>query len=168
MQINYRLEKIFWTVILLIGIGWAIWFIPDQFKLWKRNPPIITKLSVDLSEVPVPAITIVSPCSTKFAIAEHLGNYMDPENLPKGVCKIRKLFLNCSTILKKEQDARFAMSGQTLKDRDYSDLYFLQCFFHQTYPKLRACKVSFSNCKIRSNTASNNFTLTYTGIIKIA
>ena len=69
------LEKLIWTSIGIIGTLWAIYFI--AFLVTNKNPIIDTSLDVKLSDLKYPAMTICSETSTKFAIAERLGNYLN-------------------------------------------------------------------------------------------
>ena len=50
---------------------------------------------VDKDLLKYPAITICPKVSTKYAIAERLGNYIDPNNLPKKVSLLKKELLKC-------------------------------------------------------------------------
>ena len=77
-QANCILEKLFWIAIGLIGASWTLSFIAIQFISWNDNQFLVTKKSMDLSEIDYPAITICSPASTKYGIVERLGNYMEP------------------------------------------------------------------------------------------
>ena len=71
-------EKLLWATIGIIGTIWAFVFFESQFKLWNESPWLTTRAHVHLSEVQYPAITFCSDGSTKYAIAERLGNYIDP------------------------------------------------------------------------------------------
>ena len=44
-----------------------------------------------------PAVTICPKISTKYAIAERLGNYIDPGNLPKGLLSLQQDIFLCAT-----------------------------------------------------------------------
>ena len=44
-----------------------------------------------------PAVTICPKISTKYAIAERLGNYIDPGNLPKGLLSLQQELFLCAT-----------------------------------------------------------------------
>ena len=71
-------EKLLWATIGIIGTIWAFVFFESQFKLWNESPWLTTRAHVHLSEVKYPAITFCSDGATKYAIAERLGNYIDP------------------------------------------------------------------------------------------
>ena len=75
---SYSIEKVFWALIGVLGTVWAIYFIGQDVLHWSTNPTIITQSDVNLAEIDQPSITICPPGSTKFAIAERLGNYLDP------------------------------------------------------------------------------------------
>ena len=60
-----------------------------------ENPLIAIRGDIDLSEVEYPAITICSEQTTKYAFAERLGNYIDPDlELPDPLKKLQKKFFD--------------------------------------------------------------------------
>ena len=60
-----------------------------------ENPLIAIRGDIDLSEVEYPAITICSEQTTKYAFAEQLGNYIDPDvELPHPLKKLQKKFFD--------------------------------------------------------------------------
>ena len=60
-----------------------------------ENPLIAIRGDIDLSEVEYPAITICSEQTTKYAFAERLGNYIDPDlELPYPLKKLQKKFFD--------------------------------------------------------------------------
>ena len=71
-------EKFIWVAIGVLGTVWAFYFIGKEILNWSTNPTIITQGNVELSDIEYPSITICPPGSTKFAMAERLGNYVDP------------------------------------------------------------------------------------------
>ena len=88
-------EKLVWIVIGLGGFGWSLHFISQQFIIWSENPLTIFKSTVELDEINYPAITLCSQTSTRYAIAERLGNYIDPENMPKELISLFKRLRMC-------------------------------------------------------------------------
>ena len=95
------LEKLLWIVIGTVGTLWAIWAISSQFLMWSENPYIISKEKLDLSglnNLSSPAMTICSKTSTKYAVAEQIGNYLNPHqsDMPQKVTSLRKAFLKCA------------------------------------------------------------------------
>ena len=76
-QAKNILEKILWAIIGIIGTVWVFYFVGIQFSLWEQHPSIVTKIDYELADVSYPAITVCSKGSTKYAIAERLGNYID-------------------------------------------------------------------------------------------
>ena len=55
------------------------------------------KGEVHLSELKYPAITVCSKDSFKYALAERLGNYLDPEqDLPEKLISLRNEFMKCA------------------------------------------------------------------------
>ena len=76
-QAKNILEKTLWAIIGIIGTVWVFYFVGIQFSLWEQHPSIVTKIDYELADVSYPAITVCSKGSTKYAIAERLGNYID-------------------------------------------------------------------------------------------
>ena len=63
--------------------------------LANENPLIGRWVNIDLSEVEYPAITVCSEQTTKYAFAERLGNYLDPNVvLPNALKKLQKNIIN--------------------------------------------------------------------------
>ena len=48
------------------------------------------------TDLKYPAVTICPEVSTKYAIAERLGNLVDPMNLPEELLSLRHNFLMCA------------------------------------------------------------------------
>ena len=71
------MEKLLWAFIGITGTVWAIYFISFNFNHWNENPAVMSKKLMKLSDLKYPAMTICSEGSTKFSIAERLGNYLD-------------------------------------------------------------------------------------------
>ena len=91
------IEKVFWAILGIAGVAWAFYFVPSNLEVWRTNPSIITRGEIDLSEIKYPAISILTSGTTKYAIAERLGNYIRPDNLPTELRKYRNLLLKCSS-----------------------------------------------------------------------
>ena len=73
-------------------------------------------VNVDLSEVKYPAITICSEQTTKYAFAERLGNYLDPnKGHPDLLRKWKKEYLD--TVLKILEDYHAHLYGSNYKGR---------------------------------------------------
>ena len=89
------LEKMFWILLGLGGFGWCVHFIVGQFFIWSENPFIIQKSELELNEINYPALTICSQYSTRYAVAERLGNYIDPKHLPKDLLSLFERMKMC-------------------------------------------------------------------------
>ena len=88
------IEKILWIVLGIIGIAWFVFFLTIQVQDWNENAGILTKGKFELK---YPAITICPKVSTKYAIAERLGNLMDPLKIPKELQSLRQEFFMCAS-----------------------------------------------------------------------
>ena len=76
------IEKICWLFIWLLGSILTSMFINEQIESWKRNPIIASRLWVDLSEIPYPAITFCHQGNTRMEAVERLLEAAD-ESSPK-------------------------------------------------------------------------------------
>ena len=151
------LEKIFWFVVGVAGIIWATWFIPNQFKIWMNNPKVVMKDDVRLQELEYPAVTIVTPGTSKYGIAERIGNYIDPKNVPNEVAKIQKLYVKCAMIPSQELPLE-------LSDSQFYDEYFYTCIdaWRPSKNQKLACKVKIVFlifCLIFDSTKTSSFQL---------
>ena len=127
-------EKVLWITIATIGTIWAFYFIGLQIISWSQNPLIITKHNMEVDELLNPAITVCSKGSTKYAIAERLGNYLDPESdLPKVLKALKEQLLLCILLPKDQnEDAK--------NDYDWNNgLLFGDCSADKTK---RGCEVN--------------------------
>ena len=105
------LEKIFWALIGILGIAWAFYFLPLQYSLWTNNPAMISLKNVPLSDLDYPSLTLFPNGITKYAIAERLGNYLNPDNLPVEWQELRKMLFDYIA-LQRQHD----WSDERLKD----------------------------------------------------
>lgn len=84
------LEKLFWFVISFGGTVYIIYILTSQFSYWEENATLITKGSKPLSDVKLPAVTFCHKGMQKYAIAEKLINFIDPQKeIPKEIFEIR-------------------------------------------------------------------------------
>ena len=94
------MERIVWASLGILGMAWIIFFI--QRIVVDENPIISKREKMDLSEVDYPAITICSEQTTKYAFAERLGNYLNPElEMPDGLEKLKKNLIDEQLINRK-------------------------------------------------------------------
>ena len=93
------IEKILWISLGVAGIAWAFFFLTTLVQEWEANAGIMTKGNFELE---YPAITICPKVSTKYAIAERLGNFLDPLNLPDELLSLRERFFLCGSGLLKD------------------------------------------------------------------
>ena len=111
-------EKCVWTLLGIIGIVWACYFIPGQIELWKESPSIVTKGQAELSDIKYPGISIRMPGSTHYGIAERMGNLLKSYDPPEEFLQIRNIYLLCGTIYR-SNEMRFG--GHAYLDKDFYD-----------------------------------------------
>ena len=93
---NY-LEKLFWVVMGIFGVIWAIYFTALVIK--DENPIIKTIQDKALTDTEKPAITICPHGSTKFTVAERLGNFLSTKNdMPIEILKWQHMMMMCGSL----------------------------------------------------------------------
>ena len=98
-KVSNYIEKILWIALGGAGIVWAVFFLTTLVQEWEENAGIMTKGNFELK---YPAITICPKVSTKYAIAEQLGNFLDQSNLPDELLFLRESFFLCGSGLLKD------------------------------------------------------------------
>ena len=100
---QYIFEKLLWILIGVFGLGWSTYFILMQVFTWNESPLIIQKNYMKLDQIDYPGITLCSQTSTRYSIAERLGNYIDPKNMPAELValqeRVKMCPLQCTLIL---------------------------------------------------------------------
>ena len=92
-QARNIVEVFLWISLGIAGIAWIMYIMNMVIK--DENPLTAIRGDIDLSDVDYPAITICSEQTTKYAFAERLGNYFDPElELPDPLKKLQKRFFD--------------------------------------------------------------------------
>ena len=119
------LEKFFWTIIGILGIAWAIYFLPNQFELWSNNPSILLLKDVPLSDIPYPLLSIIPKGITKYAVAERLGNYVLPDQLPEKLKRLREIIFEYYVL--SDYYAKSDLYDST-EDEGYKKAFFEDCF----------------------------------------
>ena len=144
------LEKLLWGIIGTFGIVFAVYFTAQQLKSWEEGASIITKGNFELSDIKYPGITICPQVSTTYAIAERLGNFLDPNNLPEELKSLLEKIQSC--VYSKFLDQYFKLDFgdydiETYEQKAvyYGDYYQGYCV-DTIYPD-DSCKVSNYNCR---------------------
>ena len=57
--------------------------------------------NIEATDLKYPAVTLCPKVSTRYGIAERLGNYIDPLKLPKGLISLRHDYFMCASGLTK-------------------------------------------------------------------
>ena len=103
------LEKLFWAALGTVGGFWLVYFMKVVFD--DENPLTMMKMNFKVSDVKYPAITLCADFSTRYAIAERLGNLYDSkQELTDGMVKLRGnlLYLITSDSLKIDESVKWA------------------------------------------------------------
>ena len=110
-------------------------------------------MNIDLSEVEYPAITICSEQTTKYAFAERLGNYLDPdESHPDLLPKLQNKFLE-KTLENLDDD-----------DYPYKYQYARQCK-NKFSRKDKCCEVSAINISLKTQAQNLKYFLNWSSVI---
>ena len=62
---------------------------------WEKSPLVLIQDNIDEKLLKYPAVTICPKVSTKYGIAERLGNYIDPNKLPEKALLLKKELFKC-------------------------------------------------------------------------
>ena len=84
-------EKIFWSIIDLIGFSVIIYLICKQIEIFGMNPIMSNRKWVDLSDIDYPAVTFCHQGNTRFEVAERLLEAADEKSSKSR--QIRSIFL---------------------------------------------------------------------------
>ena len=113
-------------------------FLKLQVLSWELNASVLIQGDTDAIDLKYPAVTICPKVSTKYGIAERLGNYIDPNNLPEKILTLKKELFKCRfrslLDLDNKKDAFYKGCGKTqtlFSSRvraDYKGLYRLISF----------------------------------------
>ena len=93
------LEKLLWITLGILGVIWVINVVSNQLQVFVEGPSIISKGNAELNKISNPAITICYDGSSKYDVAEQIGNHLDPQLvLPKQLIKLREYLLKAATV----------------------------------------------------------------------
>ena len=81
-------ERFLWVAFFVIGVSWLGYFMTGVID--DVNPKTSIRMPLEISDLDYPAITLCSDVTTKDAITEVLGNYIDPKvKLPPNLDKMK-------------------------------------------------------------------------------
>ena len=89
-------------------------FLKLQVLSWELNASVLIQGDTDAIDLKYPAVTICPKVSTKYGIAERLGNYIDPNNLPDKAMLLKREMFKCS------------LDSPSDIDKNYADIYFVE------------------------------------------
>ena len=81
---------------------------------WELNASVLIQGDTDAIDLKYPAVTICPEVSTKYGIAERLGNYIDPNNLPDKAMLLKREMFKCS------------LDSPSDIDKNYADIDFVE------------------------------------------
>ena len=88
------LEKILWALIAIFGTLFIYDVVDTQLNFWNENPILITRQMIELSEMPLPAMTFCHKGLQKYGSMERLVNLIDSnKKVPKEILALRNEFL---------------------------------------------------------------------------
>ena len=71
---------------------------------WGESPSVLIQGNVEKTDLKYPAVTLCPKVSSRYGIAERLGNYIDPLNLPKELLFLRHEYFMCAIGLLKKYE----------------------------------------------------------------
>ena len=83
----------YWLVCLLFKLISTTFL---QVISWGESPTVLIQGNIETTDLKYPAVTLCSKVSTRYGIAERLGNYIDPLNLPTAFLSIRHDYFMCA------------------------------------------------------------------------
>ena len=117
-------EKALWGLIGVLGSMWAVYFISMQLR--QEHASILLPGDIKSTELKYPAITICPKIATKYAIAERLGNFIDPMKVPEELLSLRQDFF-LRSLQFKERALRKWITLSNPKANYYKDYYMIHC-----------------------------------------
>ena len=123
------LEKGLWAFIGITGTIWAFYFISHQFISFDQNASVLIQGNSEETKLKYPAITICPEVSTKYGIAERLGNYIDSDQLPERLLPLKREFF------------KSALSNKVLSpseiSKNYDDNEWIENSYDSGYGKIQ-------------------------------
>ena len=89
-------------------------FLKLQVLSWELNASVLIQGDIDAIDLKFPAVTLCPKVSTKYGIAERLGNYIDPNNLPDKAMLLKREMFKCS------------LDSPLDIDKNYADVFFVE------------------------------------------
>ena len=68
-----------------------------QVISWNQSPSVLIQGNIETTDLKYPAVTLCPKVTTRWGIAERLGNYIDPLKLPKELLLLRHNSFMCAT-----------------------------------------------------------------------
>ena len=100
-------------------------------KLSEDGASVLIQGNSEKMNLKYPAVTVCPKVSTKYSIAERLGNLIDPMNLPEELLSLRQDFLMCAAgFTKKRVGYESYFSYKRLFDIQCSGSYSFGCEVH--------------------------------------
>ena len=83
---------------------------------WGESPSVLIQGNVEKTDLKYPAVTLCPKVSSRYGIAERLGNYIDPLNLPKELLSLRHEYFMCAIGLLKKPEPFWPDTFKTPKE----------------------------------------------------
>ena len=136
------IEKLIWIFLGVVGSAYFAYLLVAQVNSWDENSILVSKQQRSIDEIDFPAITFCAQGSTRYAIAERIGNAMHRES---------------SFVKKKLMPVRNELIKAVVNQKlDYAEKYYQnECvnedhyhFFNSKSYFERYCTVSPKRCLI--------------------
>ena len=99
------IEKLIWIFLGVVGSAYFAYLLVAQVNSWDENSILVSKQQRSINEVDFPAITFCTHGSTRYAIAERIGNALNLES--KFVREKLQLMKNILIKMKIEKEVYF-------------------------------------------------------------
>ena len=74
------IERLIWIFLGVVGSAYFAYLLVSQVNSWDENFVLVSKQQRSINEIDFPAVTFCAQGSTKYAIAERIGNALHKES----------------------------------------------------------------------------------------
>ena len=80
IEASHLLEKFLWICLGTLGSAYFGYLLASQMNSWDKNSILVSQWQKSIDDIEFPAMTFCAQTSTKYAIAERIGNSLDRDS----------------------------------------------------------------------------------------
>ena len=135
LEASLLIEKLIWITIGTVGTIYFAYLLVSQVNSWDENSVLVSLQQKSIDEIDFPALTFCTKSSTKYAIAERMGNVLDLDStFYKKLIPLKNVSLHFYV---KKQFTR----SKTFTEK-YEDFYKRECIDGLIFDEDIGCTVS--------------------------